>query len=150
MIFLYHLHSGLRFLVLFAGALALGVLIWGMVAKRPYGRLPRLSATAFVGLLDLQVVVGLVLVFMGIWYPALMGHLMLMVLAAVAAHIFVVLARGSTEPGRAHRLALIGVVLTLALIAAGILAIRPGVFHVAPRPGHGVVQDVAPAPDDGL
>jgi hypothetical protein len=46
------------------------------------------------------------------------------------------------------------VVLTLALIAAGILAIRPGVFHVAPRPAqspvHDVVQDVAPAPDDGV
>jgi heme A synthase len=102
MLFLYHLHSGLRFVVLLFGALAIAALIWGLVARRPYDRMARLSTMAFVGMLDLQVLIGLVLVLLGIWYPALMGHLMLMVMAAVAAHIFVVLARGSTEPGRAH------------------------------------------------
>jgi heme A synthase len=147
MTFLYHAHSGLRFLVLMAGVLALGILAWGMIRKRPYDRLPRLGTMAFVGLLDLQVLLGLALVFLGIWYPALMGHLLLMILAVVAAHLAAVLARGSTEPGKAHRIALAGVVLALLLVVGGILAIRPGVFHVAPRADQGVVRDIPPAPD---
>jgi heme A synthase len=139
---LYHAHSGLRFFVLMAGVLALGVLLLGIVRRRPYGRTPRLATMAFIGALDLQVLLGIGLVAMGVWYPALMGHLMLMVLAAVAAHLFAVLARGTTEPARAHRLAFIGVALAMALVAAGILAIRPGLFHVSPSPGQGVVRDI--------
>ncbi|HEX8245377.1 MAG TPA: hypothetical protein VF541_17820 [Longimicrobium sp.] len=120
---IFHAHSGLRYLVLLAGVVALVVLALGMFGRRPYERPSRISTSVFTGLLDLQVLLGIVMVALGCFYPALMGHLMMMVLAAVAVHGCGVYARKQADGRRAHTVALVGVVLGLALIAGGIGAI---------------------------
>jgi heme A synthase len=120
---LLHAHSGLRFLVLLAAVVALVVQALGVFGRKAYERPSRLSMSAFTGLLDLQVLLGIGMVVLGCFYGALVGHLMMMVLAAAAAHGTSVFARKQADGRKAHTVALVGVVLALALIAAGIGAI---------------------------
>jgi len=128
---LYHAHSGLRYLVLLAGVVAAVAFAYGLAARRPLGAARGLTA-AFTGLLDLQILLGLGLVLGGVFYGALIGHLVTMLLAAVAAHASSVMARRATDERRALATRLVGVVLTLVLIAVGITAIGRGVFGSAP------------------
>lgn len=125
---IFYAHSGLRFLVLLLGVAALAYYAYGMATGRPFDRTASLLRVAWVASVDLQVVLGLVLVLLGIWYPMLAGHLVLMLAALVVAHVTSVMARRSalTDAVRSHRLMLIGVVLALLLIVGGIMAIgRP-------------------------
>ena len=84
--------------------------------------------TAFAGLVDLQVLLGLILVFMMPFYSALMGHIMMMVPAAVAAHGASVMARRSGDDRRALMIRSAGVAATLLLIVFGILAIERSIL----------------------
>lgn len=120
---IFHAHSGLRYLVLIAAVVAVIVLAMGAFGRQPFGKASRISLAAFSGLLDLQILLGIALVVMGCFYGALMGHLMMMILAAVAVHGLSVYARKQADARRAHTVALVGVVLALALIAGGIGAI---------------------------
>jgi len=123
---LFQAHSGLRYLVLLAAVAAVVVLAWGLASRQPFGKPARIAVAAFTGLLDLQIVLGLLMVGMGLFYPSLMGHMTMMLLAAVAAHGLGVLARKQSDPRRAHSMALIGVALALLLIVLGIGAIGRG------------------------
>jgi predicted acyltransferase len=129
MTFLYHAHSGLRYLVLLAGVIAAIYFTVGYFARRPDERLGRVLMGVFVGVLDLQILLGILLVLGGIYYPMLIGHLSLMVLAAVAAHAAAVLAKRPGDARRAHGLRLMGILVALALIVAGVSAIGRGLFE---------------------
>jgi heme A synthase len=120
---IFHAHSGLRYLVLLAGVVALVVTALGVFGRKPYERPTRIAMAVFTGVLDLQVLLGIVMVVLGCFYPALMGHLMMMVLAAIAAHALSIFARKQADGKRAHTIALVGVVLALGLIVGGISAI---------------------------
>jgi hypothetical protein len=48
---LFYAHSGLRYLVLLAGVIALAVLLLGYLKRRPYAGASRGVAAAFMGLL---------------------------------------------------------------------------------------------------
>ena len=128
---LYMAHSGLRFLVLLAGLGALIALAIGGFSGRSV-RAARGLTSAFTGLLDLQIVLGVALVIGGIFYGALTGHLTLMLVAAVAAHVAGVRARRESDERRANRTRLIGVAVALLCIVLGITAIGRGVFTSAP------------------
>lgn len=123
---LYYAHSGLRYLVLLAGVVALLVSAAGLMGRRPYGTGARIAGASFTGLLHLQILAGLALVLSGVWYPALAGHLILMILAAVVATVAVARARRAPEPRRAYGLAFGGTLLALLLIIFGIRAIGRG------------------------
>lgn len=120
---LYHAHSGLRYLVLVAGVIALVVFAIGLFKRHPYGRPARIAGASFTGLLHLQVLLGLALLGLGDWHPAVAGHLMMMLLAAVAAPLALGRAKRSTDARRAHVLALGGTLLVLLLIVGGVMAI---------------------------
>ncbi len=128
MTFLYHAHSGLRYLVLLAGVIVVLHAAYGFLSRRPEGP-GRVLMSIFVGVLDLQILLGLLLVVGGIYYPMLIGHLFLMALAAAAAHVFAVRARRAADAVAAHRLRLMGALLALGLIAAGITAIGRSLFE---------------------
>ena len=129
MIFLYHAHSGLRYLILLGGILAALYLAFGLATRRAFDGPARGLTAAFAGMLDLQLVFGVLLLFFRPFYPALIGHIVTMLLAIAAAHGFSVAARRATEPRRQYGLALAGVAVTLVLIAAGISSIGRGVFE---------------------
>lgn len=120
---LFHAHSGLRYLVLLVAVVALAVHLHGRIAGRPYTGAARTSGALFVGLLDLQIVVGLVLLAVWPFHGALIGHIVMMVLAAAAAHGLRVWARRSAADPERYTRAALAVVVPLVLIVGGILAI---------------------------
>lgn len=128
MLGLYHAHSGLRFLVLLLGVANLVVLGIGVARKEPFGKLHRVLGAAFAGSLHLQVLLGAAMVALGRYYPALIGHMVMMVLAAVVAQATSSVNRRRAEP--ALTLPLVGVVLALLFIAGGVMAIGRGLFTV--------------------
>jgi len=128
---LFHAHSGLRYLVLLAAFAALVALAYDLGTRR-YSRAARVLPTVFTGLLDLQILLGAALVMGGRFPDAVVGHLVLMLLAAVVAHGSSIVARRAADDRRELVIRLAGVALALALIMAGIMAIGRGVFGTAP------------------
>jgi hypothetical protein len=120
---LFHAHSGLRYFVLLAAVVALVVLVHGRLTARAYTGPARIVGAVFTGLLDLQVVLGLALLVVWPFYPALTGHIVLMILAAVTAHGLRVAARKATTDAVRYTRALLAVAVPLVLVVAGILAI---------------------------
>lgn len=128
----FYAHSGLRFLVLLAGVIAIAVLLWGWSARRPFAGQSRAVTAVFTGVLDLQFLLGILTLLTRPWYGALMGHLIMMIAAVFAAHGITVYGRKQADPRRAHMISLIGVALALVLILGGIMAIRSNPFEMTP------------------
>lgn len=123
---LFHAHSGLRYLVLLAGILSLAYSLVTMLRSRAWDRPGRTLLVSFVGLLDLQVLIGIVLIFVRAFYPALWGHLVMMVLAAVVAHIAAAINKRRPLEARTQLVAVLGSAGGLILIVGGLAAIgRP-------------------------
>ena len=120
---LFHAHSGLRYLILAVAVVAIVVYGFALLRERPQSAFDRILMSVFTGLLDLQLVLGVVLVVSGILYPALIGHIAMMVLAVVVAHAAGVISRKTAEARKAHSLRLAGVLGALVLILGGIMAI---------------------------
>ena len=131
---LYHAHSGLRYLVLFAAIAALIALAYGVSTGRA-ARAASLLAAIFAGLLDLQLLLGVGLVIGGIFPDAVVGHLILMVFAAVVTHASSIAGRRSSSERRELLIRLGGIAVALALIIGGIMAIGRGVLGTAPLTG---------------
>jgi len=127
---LFQAHSGLRFLVLLAGAAHVLLCAVSLALKQPYGKPGRILGSAFAGLVHLQVLLGFALVTVRAWYPQLAGHLACMLLAAIVAQTMMSLNRRSANPG--WKKPLIGSAVALALIFAGIAAIVRGLFTMTP------------------
>lgn len=125
---LFHAHSGLRYAVLLAGVVALAILLAGRFGGRPFGGGARVAGQVFTGLLDLQVLLGLATLLARAYYPALMGHIALMVLALVVAHGLGVAARRAPTDTARYGRALLAVVLPLILVVGGIMAIGRAVL----------------------
>lgn len=120
---LFHAHSGLRYLVLLVGIIALVYTAVAAARRRPWDSTTRGLLLAFTGLLDLQVLLGLVLVFVWRFYPALWGHILMMLLAVATAHLTSILNRRRPVEQRSQAVAAGGVALALVLIVGGIMAI---------------------------
>ncbi|MES2359764.1 MAG: hypothetical protein V4529_15615 [Gemmatimonadota bacterium] len=122
MTILFLAHSWLRYLVLVVALAALSALTYTVATGRSV-RPARILANSFAGLLDLQIVLGIGLVMGGIFPDAVTGHLMLMVLAAVVTHGSFIVGQQSSGDRRELGIRLGGIVLALALIVVGIMAI---------------------------
>ncbi|MBI5543341.1 MAG: hypothetical protein HY901_05595 [Deltaproteobacteria bacterium] len=119
-------HSVTRYLVLAVAVAALVKLGLGSARRASFAPADRALGSAFVGLLDLQVLLGLVLVVAGAWYPALAGHVVSMLLAVGLAHSMLIINRRRPQPGFA--LPLVGIGGALLLIAGGLMAIGRGIL----------------------
>jgi hypothetical protein len=120
---LFHAHSGLRYLVLLAGLASFLYSLIAALSNRPWDRGGRVLLGAFIGVLDVQVLLGLVLVFVWPFYAALWGHIVLMVLAAGAAHLTSILNRRRAPDRKSHMTVALGAAGTLVLVIGGITAI---------------------------
>ncbi len=124
--FLMNAHSGLRYLILLAGILTVLYAAYGVASGRAYNKTMRIFASSFAGTIHLQLLLGLALLFSGLFQPALMGHLFMMLFAAAAAQIPVSVMRRRPEERKSYLPHGIGALAALAMIVAGILAIgRP-------------------------
>jgi len=127
--FVLNAHSGLRYLILLAGVLTVLYATYGVVAGRAYDKTIRILASAFAGTIHLQILLGLALLLSGAGFqPVLIGHISMMVFAAAAAQIPVSVMRRRPEEMKSILPHGIGALVALALIAGGILAIRPSIF----------------------
>lgn len=124
---LFHAHSGLRYLVLLLGLVNVVVLALGLATKKPFGKLPRALGAAFAGTLHLQVVIGVAVLMTRTYYPALIGHFVMMILAAGVAQATMSINRRKPQPG--FVLPLVGVTVALLLICGGIMAISRGILQ---------------------
>lgn len=125
---LFHAHSGLRFLILLLGVVHLVVAALALAKKQPPGKASRVLASVFMVLVHLQLVVGLGVLMARGFYPALIGHIVMMVLAAAAATALPAINKRKAQPSAA--LALAGTLVTLLLIVGGIFAIGRGPFQM--------------------
>lgn len=128
---LYQAHSVLRYLVLLAGVVALLVFAYGLITRRHVCGTSAFTA-AFTGLLDLQILLGFGLFFGGIFYDAVLGHMVMMILAAIAANGSAILAPRATTERQELVMRIAGVIIALACIVIGIMAIGRSVLGSAP------------------
>ena len=126
---LFAAHSGLRFLVLLAGLFMILYALVGFFGKREYSTAMVRLATVFAGLLHLQVLSGVAVLFSRPFYTQLIGHFFMMLMAAgVAQFVSTVMKRRPPEK-KSYGPHLVGGVLALVLIWAGIVAIGRGVLQ---------------------
>ena len=131
------IHSLFRWLVLVGLVLRPVLAIADRTAARPYDSRARRFTGIMVGLLDLQVVIGLVL--MGV-SPLmanamrnmaasmaddnlrffLVEHPTIMVIAAIVAHIASFVARRQSDPRRSHLIIIVGFSIATLLVLGGI------------------------------
>lgn len=123
---LLHAHSGIRYLVFLAALAVIVYAAYGMATGRPYDKSMRVLSAIFTGLLDLMILLGVVLLFTGMFTPQLGGHIVMMVLAAAVAHIVHGVMKKRPTDKKSYAPHVVGTLVALALIAGGILAIgRP-------------------------
>ena len=126
MAMVFYMHSGIRYLVLLAALAALGYLLFGLVTRRDFDKLAGALTGAYVGLMDVQVLTGIVLYLLIPSYPALLGHVVMMLAAVSVAHgVSIMNKRRDTK---SYALALTGVALSLILIVGGIMSIGRPIF----------------------
>ena len=119
---LFAAHSGMRYLVLCMGLIALAWFVWGKASGRPFTRPAPALLAAFIGFLDVQVLLGIGLLIGGHRPAGIWGHVALMVAAVTFAHVMN--KRRKRAPG--YGLPLLAVAGAIALIVVGILSIgRP-------------------------
>lgn len=120
----FYAHSGLRYLVLLAGLAAFFYLLYGLALRREFDKLASALSGAYVGLMDLQVLLGIVLYLLVPSYPQLLGHVVMMLAAVSVGHIANIMNKRREK--KSYYVAFLGVAVSLILIVGGIMAIgRP-------------------------
>lgn len=120
-------HSGFRYLVLLTGIAVVLYAAYGVATKRPYDKQMRILSAAFTGTIDLTVLLGFANLFFGIgFYPQLGGHIVMMLLAAILAHVIHGVMKRRPEEQKTFAPHAVGAIVVLVCVVGGILAIgRP-------------------------
>lgn len=126
---LFAAHSGLRFLVLLAGLFVVLYALVGFFGKREYSAAMGRLAAVFTGLLHLQVVTGVAVLFTRPFYNSIIGHLFLALAAAAVAQLTGSVVKRRPQEEKTYGPHLVGAVVALGLVAVGILAIGRGVLQ---------------------
>lgn len=116
-------HSGVRYLVLLIGVMVAVYAAVRMARGRPYNETARRFGVSFAGIMDIQLLLGLANLLARPFYPQLIGHITLMVLAVALAHVAPALNKRRPPEARSLGLQLGATLGSLALILGGILAI---------------------------
>jgi len=120
----FYAHSGIRYLVLLAGLAAFVYLLYGLVSRRDFDKLANALTGAYVGLMDVQVLFGILLYLLIPSYPQLLGHVVMMLAAVSVGHVANIMNKRREK--KSYAVAFVGVALSLVLIIGGIMAIgRP-------------------------
>ena len=125
---LLYAHSGIRYMVILAGLVVVAYALMGVVGRRPYDPRMRVISGVFAMFLHLNVLLGLALLFTRPFAPYLIGHISLMVFAAVAAQIVPSVMRRRPIEERTWLPHLISGVVSLGLIVAALMAIGAPIF----------------------
>lgn len=119
------IHGELRWLVALAGLIVIIKFLIGWLGKREYKPLDRTLLMVFTILLDINVLLGLIiLLFGGGFSGPRLEHAVTMLLAVIAAHMTARF-RGAPDATR-FRNQLLLVVLALAMVLLGVIRLRGG------------------------
>ncbi len=126
---LLYAHSGIRWLIILAALLALGVFGYGWLSKKTFPKLGRILPAAYSGLLDAQVLLGLIFMIwtgvQGAGFPRFrLEHMAMMILAAVVAHLPSRWAKA--KKAYLYRNTFLAILGTLVLIYLGVLVLPGG------------------------
>ena len=127
MSFVLKLHGELRWLVALVAVIAIVKFGVGWVLRREFKGIDRGLMAAFTGLLDLNLLLGAILLFGlgGGLTPHRIEHVTTMFLAIVAAHTAAIWRR-SDDSVKKFRGNLIAVAVALILVAVGVTRLRAG------------------------
>ena len=118
------IHGELRWLVALAALVVVVKFLIGWLGKRDYTALDRTLLTVLTIALDINVLLGLILLFFfGGFSGARLEHATTMLLAAVAAHMTAIWRR-STDSSTKYRNQLLLVLLALALVFMGVIRLQ--------------------------
>ncbi len=127
MAILLEIHSILRWVIVIVGLVAIVKFLTGWVRKSAFGTLDRGLSSAFSGLMDLQVMLGLLYFlitgFGGAGFPMFrIEHLTTMLIAAVVGHVPAMFKKAANK----HTVAFCAVVGALILILIGVYRLPGG------------------------
>lgn len=121
---LFHAHSGIRYLVLLVGVAAFAYAVFGLATDRRYDRGMRILSAGFVGLLDVQIFLGIALLIFGRGFQmSIVGHIVMTVFAAAIVHVVSAVMKRRDPEDRSYGPQALGIAVALLLIAGGIMAI---------------------------
>jgi hypothetical protein len=120
-------HSGVRWLVILVAIVVFVKFLISWLGHKPYTKLDNTFAKVFTGVVDLQVLLGLIYLlwsgFAGAGFPRYrLEHSVTMILVAVAAHF---VGRGKSSDNARFRNSVIAIIIALLLVFAGV-AVLPG------------------------
>jgi len=121
MTIVFYAHSGIRYLVLLVAVAALAYLLFGLATRRDFDKLAGALTGAYLGLLDLQVLIGVVLYLLFPSRPALIGHAIMMLAAVTVGHVANIMNKRREQ--KSYGVAFGGVAVSLLLVGGGIMAI---------------------------
>ena len=121
MTIVFYAHSGIRYLVLLVAVAALAYLLFGLATRRDFDKLAGVLTGAYLGLLDLQVLVGVALYLLFPSRPALIGHAVMMLAAVTVGHVANIMNKRREQ--KSYGVAFGGVAVSLLLVGGGIMAI---------------------------
>ncbi len=126
MALLMTIHGELRWLVALVALVVVVKFLFGWLGRREYTSLDRTLLTILTIVLDINVLVGLILLFFGGGFSGpRLEHATTMLLAAVAAHMTAIWRRSTDSPTK-YRNQLLLVLLALALVFLGVFRLRGG------------------------
>lgn len=133
--FLLQAHSGLRYLILLAAVIVVIKSLVGWFGNTSYSKFDKILAPAYVGLMHLQLLLGLILYFISPFVTYNMGdkvsrywsveHITIMVLAVVAAQVGRSISKKADDAQVKFRFQFIFFGISILLIFVG-LATMPG------------------------
>lgn len=120
------IHGEMRWLVALMAALVVVKFLIGWLGRRSYTSLDRTLLTVYTILLDINVLLGLIILFFGGGFTGpRLEHATTMILAVIAAHM-TALWRRSTDDTVKFRNQLLLVALSLILVLFGVIRLRGG------------------------
>ena len=119
-------HSGWRYLVLLGGIAMTVYALYGQLRGRPYDKPMRILGSAYAGLMHLQILLGVAMLFAGTFSSGSGVHIITMIFAAACAQIPVSVMRRRPEKERTFGPYAVFGALSLALVVLGIVSLgRP-------------------------
>lgn len=120
------IHGEMRWLVALAAVVVIVKFLIGWLGKKEYTPLDKRLLMVFTVLLDIDVLLGLIILFFGGGFSGpRLEHATTMILAAIAGHM-TAMWRKTPDSSIKYRNQLLMVVLALALVIVGVIRLRGG------------------------
>lgn len=118
------IHSELRWILVIVAAVIIVKYLVGWLGKREYQHLDRSLLVGYTSLMDVNLLLGLILLFTyGLTATHRIEHAVTMILAVAAAHMTAIWRKSTDSPSK-FRNQLLMVILSLLLVLAGVIRLR--------------------------